>query len=1176
MKGSIIIRSILLFVASVFMLACGYSQWEHVVTFENTQFGSNPGWVSSDNGSPWDCSNSSLQKNPVVNDHVYVTHELETGYLYRYTFYLKARVPQVFCKFSEGPDNTLEGNELGFAYNQSGSGNYTYTSGSMELMDAAAMICGDEFKYTSDQISGDGQVHFLKVIITGVNGDASNKPFRVAHCIIERRTDNSYLFPLAPSGLTIDTVINNTVELIWVDNSSNEDGFIISTSLNGGSFENIDTVSAEVVSTGILLDQEGEYLLKVKAYNNEGNSEYSNSVFTGMYNEVPAPPSNLEVTPVFSREVRLTWKDNSENENGFYLEIKSEGNYSGIPENPLNRNDTAFSLKALDPLTTYSVRLFSHNNMGSSNTVEISFQTPDPSEDGIIFPPEAGVISVKDYGALGDGIHDDTEAIQAALNDAAKGIVYIPFGTYLVTDRLEWPADARNFPLILIGQDKEKCIIKLSDSNFKFQNPSIPRSVIWTQEMGSADNFRNFIRNLTINTGTNNEAAIGIQFMSNNMGSISNVDIVSGDGKGLIGLDLGYNSLNGPLFISKVRIDGFRTGIKSSGSVNSQTLEHITLENQTEYGIHNSGQVFSIRKLNTVNVPVPVYNSGSGGVLTLLEAHFSSGEGTQPAIINQGCLFARNVIGDNYSLLVDNRYGNGENVDSDTLMEYTSHNVFTQFPWTYPRSLGLDIEETPEIPWETDPEQWANVQEYGAIPDDSNDDTEAIQSAINSGKTHVYFPYGSYDVSGSLSLEGNVKRMVGLESILTVGSQSEPVLILGDSPGSPDTVEIQHLYVTPHNTTPAVDNRSQDRTLVVRYCKGFGGTHTGTGKVFYEDVGTGVHKPIKFLGGKGQKAWIRQLSNEPRDGVTHFENKGATVWILGHKTEMPGTLIETTEGGETEVNGAFAYIVGGDNSGYPMYINHNSSMSVTLGTAFYTDKYDPYNIIVEEIQNSVMKELEAADLPDRAGFKMTSLYVGYPDDGNGSIPDAPTELASDSADIGSVLLSWEDNSWNETGFIIEMKESAGDFTIMDTARFNNTRFFVGELALGQTYCFRIRAFNELGESPYTDETCIELINTGSIEMKSYPGETVVVYPNPFEESFLIKTLKPGIRIEEIEVFDLTGRIRVRKFGEESKTEYTITKIGGITDLEKGVFILRILYRDESNNKYEETRRLMRW
>ena len=48
-------------------------------------------------------------------------------------------------------------------------------------------------------------------------------------------------------------------------------------------------------------------------------------------------------------------------------------------------------------------------------------------------------LNVRDYGAKGDGVANDTSAIQAALNDAVKGIgtvVLLPFGTYRITAAL--------------------------------------------------------------------------------------------------------------------------------------------------------------------------------------------------------------------------------------------------------------------------------------------------------------------------------------------------------------------------------------------------------------------------------------------------------------------------------------------------------------------------------------------------------------------------------------------------------------------------------------------------------------------------------------------------------------------------------------------------------------------
>jgi hypothetical protein len=53
--------------------------------------------------------------------------------------------------------------------------------------------------------------------------------------------------------------------------------------------------------------------------------------------------------------------------------------------------------------------------------------------------PSEGVYNVRAFGAVGDGVTDDTSAIQTAINSGAGSTVYFPNGTYIVSTSLTLP-----------------------------------------------------------------------------------------------------------------------------------------------------------------------------------------------------------------------------------------------------------------------------------------------------------------------------------------------------------------------------------------------------------------------------------------------------------------------------------------------------------------------------------------------------------------------------------------------------------------------------------------------------------------------------------------------------------------------------------------------------------------
>ncbi len=106
--------------------------------------------------------------------------------------------------------------------------------------------------------------------------------------------------PAAPTELTAANTSPGIVELNWVDNSDNEFGFRIDRSQDGKTFEFVDIVDPDMTSytdTTVTTEQQ-EYQYHVRAYNNRGNSEASNtaSVVTAVRNrQATTAPSQFQL-----------------------------------------------------------------------------------------------------------------------------------------------------------------------------------------------------------------------------------------------------------------------------------------------------------------------------------------------------------------------------------------------------------------------------------------------------------------------------------------------------------------------------------------------------------------------------------------------------------------------------------------------------------------------------------------------------------------------------------------------------------------------------------------------------------------------------------------------------------------------------------------------------------------
>ncbi len=629
------------------------------------------------------------------------------------------------------------------------------------------------------------------------------------------------------------------------------------------------------------------------------------------------------------------------------------------------------------------------------------------------FPADAKVLDVKrDFGAVGDGKTDDTDALQKAIHTALAGerfrnpgMIYLPKGTYLISRPLrarqdEGPQDNSQWcngwrcGLFIAGESREKTIIQLADGSAEFTDPKKPQAVIVTGSTGHGgehgqrkngwgnEAFRNTLMNFTVDTGKNNPGASGVDFLASNRGTMEEVTVRSGDGSGVAGLDLN-RPWPGPGLITHVSVEGFNYGLRQRGMDCSMTYEHLTFTGQKVAAILADDQPFmSLRGIISNNAVPAVLVDGGSAIINILDSELTwTGKGDAPAAITADChLILKNVTSAGYSSVVTTPTGKNPgkvtlpNTGAKTTIAFHSSKSPTRLTDGDNAVPDLAVKETP-IFQDNDFTKWANARNFSV-----GSRTAGIQEAIDSGAETVYLPNGSYSISETIILRGNLRKIMGLEASLSTPKGLNTTFLFTGVKGG--MVHLEHL-------SGGDVVHDCDQTLVIRKCDiNYRNSIRGTGDVFLEDGMFGQSRVLY-----PQHFWARQYNSEFGSKYPEFTNRGGTAWILGMKVEGKlGAVLNN--GGITEIYALYAMT--GEDSALPFVENRNGWMAVSLREGG------------QKAHKLRLQDTWDEKMANKGGSREVTLFVGGKkfDPTKSAAPAAPTAVQATAISATQVDLSW--------------------------------------------------------------------------------------------------------------------------------------------------------------------------
>ncbi|AEO64347.1 glycoside hydrolase family 55 protein, partial [Thermothielavioides terrestris NRRL 8126] len=451
--------------------------------------------------------------------------------------------------------------------------------------------------------------------------------------------------------------------------------------------------------------------------------------------------------------------------------------------------------------------------------------------------------NVKDYGAKGDGVTDDTAAINAAINAGnpcgrgcasttmTPAVVYFPAGTYLISSSII-PA----YFTQLIGDASSPPTLKATSNFAGFGlidgNPYYTSTLNWK----SVNVFFRQVRNFVIDT-TNippATAATGIHWPTAQATSLQNIVFNMPATSDVVHVGLFMEEGSGG-FLTDLTFNGGATGASMGNQ--QYTMRNLKFNNckTAIIQIWNWGWTYHGLSINNCQVGIDMSAGGSSalnvGSVTLIDSSFTNvpvavltawTTSSNPA--TAGSLVMENIALNNVPVAVQGPSGTmlAGTTGSTTIAAWgNGHSYTPSGPTQFAGSITANSRPAALLSngryytrskpqYETlSASSFLSARSAGAKGDGATDDTAALQSAINNAVSQgkvLFLDYGLYRVSSTIRIPPGAK-IVGesFPVILSSGAffndvnNPQPVVQVGSSSGQAGQVELSDFIVSTQN-----------------------------------------------------------------------------------------------------------------------------------------------------------------------------------------------------------------------------------------------------------------------------------------------------------------------------------------------------------------------------------------